>query len=105
MSVSVVAPPRNQQSSLLSKPKFYGRRQPQDNPGYVRIERKYLRSDEIKMLYFSTLCGAITRFGTRASGGSDRFVCRGNCAALKLPGERQRRCPVWAAVLKSLARQ
>jgi hypothetical protein len=41
------------------------RRQPRDNPGYVRNERKYLRSDETKTLDFSALCGAITGFGTQ----------------------------------------
>jgi len=35
------------------------RRQPRDNPGYVRNERKHLRSDETKTLDFSALCGPI----------------------------------------------
>ena len=63
MSASVVACPRNQ-------PKIFDRslcvrRQPRDNPGYARNERKYLWSDETKTLDFSALCGAITGFGTQ----------------------------------------
>jgi hypothetical protein len=39
--------------------------QPRDNPGYVRSERKWLRSYEAKTLGFSALFGAIIGFGTQ----------------------------------------
>ena len=56
-----------QPTENLSKPIFYVRRQPRDNPGYVGNERKRLRSDETKTLDFSALCGPITGFGTQGS--------------------------------------
>jgi hypothetical protein len=39
--------------------------QPRDNPGYVRSERKWLRSYEAKTLGFSAPFGAIIGFGTQ----------------------------------------
>jgi hypothetical protein len=52
---------------------FFMERQPRDNPGYVRSERKHPWSDEAKTLDFSALCGAITGSGRRQV---ERFVLR-----------------------------
>jgi hypothetical protein len=65
---------RNQPKILGRKPISYMQCQPRDNPGYVRNERKYLRSDETKTLDFSAICGAITGFGTQGGSGSGILV-------------------------------
>jgi hypothetical protein len=63
----VLRVPATNRKSLIEALYFMCGAKPRDNPGYVRNERKYLRSDETKTLDFSALCGAITGFGTQRS--------------------------------------
>jgi hypothetical protein len=63
----MVACLRNQSKIFGRKPVSYMECQPQDNPGYVRNEKKYPKSYEAKTPNFSGLCGAITGFGTQGS--------------------------------------